>query len=120
MTSTSDECKQFVGRYLQALSGQRKTPELVDRFVADPHLRTHIQEVEGAFPEYELIAEDLIAEGDRVAFEDASCARQQAKHGLATIKRRKPKEGFLRDLRPLPQFRSERRRPGLHLLGNRR
>src|SRR5947209_8163225 len=29
------------------------------------------------------------AEGDRVAFEDASCARQQAKHGLATIKRRK-------------------------------
>jgi len=67
MGSTSDECKQFVGRYLQALSGHRKTPELVDRFVADPHLRTHIQEVEGAFPEYELIAEDLIAEGDRVA-----------------------------------------------------
>lgn len=42
------------------------------------------------------------AEGDRVAFEDASCARQQAKHGLSTIKRRKPKEGFLRDLYTRP------------------
>jgi predicted ester cyclase len=67
MSATSSECKQFVGRYLQALSGQPKTPELVEQFVVDTRLRTHIQEVEAAFPEYELIADDLIAERDLVA-----------------------------------------------------
>jgi len=67
MGPTSAECKQFVGRYLQALSGHPKTPELVHQFVADPHLTAHIQEVEGAFPEYELVADDLIAERDLVA-----------------------------------------------------
>ncbi len=67
MSSTSTECKQLVGRYLQALSGQRKTPELVAEFVTDPHLAAHIRDVEAAFPEYELIADDLIAERDLVA-----------------------------------------------------
>jgi predicted ester cyclase len=49
------------------LSGQPKTPELVQQFVTDPHLTAHIQQVEAAFPEYELIADDLIAERDLVA-----------------------------------------------------
>jgi predicted ester cyclase len=66
MSSTSTESKQLVGRYLQALSGQRKTPELVAEFVTDPHLAAHIRDV-AAFPEYELIADDLIAERDLVA-----------------------------------------------------
>jgi ketosteroid isomerase-like protein len=67
MTSTSAESKQFIGRYLQALSGQAKTADVVTRFVSDPALIAHIHDVEAAFPEYELIAEDLIAEGDKVA-----------------------------------------------------
>jgi predicted ester cyclase len=67
MTSTSAESKQFIGRYLQALSGQAKPADLVARFVSDPALIAHIHDVEAAFPAYELIAEDLIAEGDRVA-----------------------------------------------------
>lgn len=67
MGSTSPEAKQLVARYLQALSGQRKTPELVSGFVSDSHLAAHIHDVEAAFPEYELIADDLIAEGDLVA-----------------------------------------------------
>ena len=56
MSLTSTERKQFVGRYLQALSGQAKTPELVARFVSDRALAEHIQQVEAAFPAYELIA----------------------------------------------------------------
>ena len=79
MNFTSTESKQFVGRYLQALSGQSKTADLVERFVSDPslaaHIRGHVAEfaaadirdVEAAFPEYELIAEELIAERDLVA-----------------------------------------------------
>ena len=67
MNFTSTESKQFVGRYLQALSGQSKTADLVERFVSDPSLAAHIRDIEAAFPEYELIAETLIAERDLVA-----------------------------------------------------
>ena len=67
MSLSSSESKQFVGRYLQALSGQSKTPELVARFVSDGALAEHICQVEGAFPAYEVIAEELIAEKDLVA-----------------------------------------------------
>jgi len=67
MTPTSAESKQFIGRYLQALSGQAKTADLVTRFVSDRALIAHIRDVEAGFPAYELIAEDLIADGDRVA-----------------------------------------------------
>jgi predicted ester cyclase len=67
MTSSSAENKQLIGRYLQALSGQAKPPSLVERFVSDPALAEHIRHAEAAFPFYELIAEDLVAEGDLVA-----------------------------------------------------
>ncbi len=52
MNATPTENKQLIGRYLQALSGQRKTGEIVARFVSDPGLATHIQDVEAALPEY--------------------------------------------------------------------
>jgi len=67
MSSSSAENKELVGRYLQALSGQAKPPVLVERFVSDAALAEHISQAEAAFPFYELIAEDLIAEGDVVA-----------------------------------------------------
>src|SRR5437867_4239789 len=67
MTGSSAENKQLIGRYLQALSGQAKPPALVARFVSHPALAEHIRQVEAAFPFYELIAEDLIADGDLVA-----------------------------------------------------
>jgi len=67
MTSSSAENKQLIGRYLQALSGQAKPPALVAQFVSDPVLIEHISQAEAAFPCYELIAEDLVAEGDLVA-----------------------------------------------------
>ena len=67
MNPTSTAARQLIGQYLQTLSGQRKTPDLVAEFVSDPHLAAHIRDVEAAFPEYELIADDLIAERDLVA-----------------------------------------------------
>lgn len=59
--------KQLISSYLSALSGKAKTPELVAPFVSDPDLVKHIQDVEAAFPAYELIPEETIAEGDLVA-----------------------------------------------------
>jgi len=67
MTPTSTGARQLIEHYLQALSGQRKTPDLVAEFVRDANLATHIRDTEAAFPEYELIADDLIAERDLVA-----------------------------------------------------
>jgi len=67
MTMSGIESKQIIERYLNALSGRAKTPELVARFVSDPHLADHIRDVEAAFPEYELIPEGIVAERDVVA-----------------------------------------------------
>lgn len=60
--------KALVRRYLAALSGQEKPASLVDEYVAesDPELKQHIADAEQGFPLYELIEEDLIAEGDQV------------------------------------------------------
>lgn len=67
--STTEESKAFVKRYLNAINGHDKTPALVDQYVADsdPDLKQHIAGAEAAFPRYELVAEDMFAEGDKVA-----------------------------------------------------
>jgi len=66
---SAQENKAFIGRYLEALSGQDKPPEVVDQYVADSdqELKEHIAFFEVAFPRYELIADDMVAEGDKVA-----------------------------------------------------
>ncbi len=61
------EAKALVTNYLKALSGQPKTPEVIKRFVSDEHLAQHILETEAAFRNYELIAQDMVAEGSKVA-----------------------------------------------------
>lgn len=67
MNLSGSESKQFIGRYLQALSGQAKTAAVVDTFVSDAALAEHIRQVEAAFPCYELVAEELVAESNLVA-----------------------------------------------------
>jgi predicted ester cyclase len=64
--STADN-KAFIRRYLSALNGVDKTPELVRQFVADEGLIQHILTMESAFPGYELQADDMVAEDDKVA-----------------------------------------------------
>lgn len=59
--------KEFVARYLAAISGNPKPSELVSTFVADPALIEHIAVFETAFPCYELTADDILTEGDKVA-----------------------------------------------------
>lgn len=60
------ETKSLITDYLRTLSGHPKTPELVQRYVADERLAKHIADVEAAFPSYEIISEDMLAEGDKV------------------------------------------------------
>ena len=63
--STEDN-KTFIRRYFEALSGKDKATAVVNRYVTDEELKHHIAFYEAAFPNYELIADDLIAEGDKV------------------------------------------------------
>jgi predicted ester cyclase len=64
---TTTEAKQIVQDYLNALSGHAKPEKLLDRFLNDAGLKQHIQQAEAAFPAYELIAHQIIAEDDLVA-----------------------------------------------------
>ena len=59
--------KQLIGQYFQALSGQPKPLTLLQRYVTDPALIEHISQAEASFPNYELIAHQVIAENDLVA-----------------------------------------------------
>jgi predicted ester cyclase len=61
-----EQNKSFVRRYLAAISGYDKTPELVNQYVADEHLKEHIASFELAFPRYTIAIDELIAEGDMV------------------------------------------------------
>lgn len=63
---TPEQNKAFIRAYIEATSGKPKTPALIERFIEDPYLKNHILRMEAAFPEYEYIPKDIIAEGDKV------------------------------------------------------
>jgi len=58
--------KTFISEYFEALSGKPKTRELIAEYVTDEKLIQHILESEAAFPDYHLVADDVLAEGDKV------------------------------------------------------
>lgn len=63
-----EENKALIAAYFEAISGKEKPAELQDQYIADSdqELKDHIAMFEAGFPLYELIADDVIAEGDRV------------------------------------------------------
>jgi predicted ester cyclase len=63
----AQENKDFIRRYLEALSGKPKTPELVSQFVDEQPLKDHIAAAEEGFPQYELLADHIVAEDDMVS-----------------------------------------------------
>jgi len=66
-TEAKQQAKQLVEDYLEALSGKPKPDELLDRYLNDAGLKEHILVAEAAFPLYELIPHQIVAEGDLVA-----------------------------------------------------
>ena len=65
---SASENKAMVRRYLDAINGKDKPASVLSHYIADSDqaLFEHIASAESAFPHYELIAEDLIAEDDKV------------------------------------------------------
>lgn len=58
--------RSLILRYLAALNNQEKTLELIERFASDPVLAGRIFAFESGFPGYSLLADEVIAEGDKV------------------------------------------------------
>ena len=60
-----DAAKAIVRRYLDAFNADWE--RALRDFVDDEGLAEHIRQMEGAFPNYQLTADDMIAEQDKVA-----------------------------------------------------
>lgn len=58
--------QELINDYLRAVSGQPKPPALVSQYVADEKLAEHIAEIEAAFPQYEIVSEQMLGERDLV------------------------------------------------------
>ncbi len=59
--------KALIQCFYEAVSGKDKPPSVLDRYVSDGKLVDHILAFEAAFPRYTISAQEMIAEGDRVA-----------------------------------------------------
>lgn len=70
------ENKNLIARYFAALSGKAKTAAVIAEFTDSNDLKQHIEAFESAFPEYELFADEMIAENDKVVV----CARFRGTH----------------------------------------
>jgi predicted ester cyclase len=68
--------KEFIIRYINALSGVYKTRELMEQYMTDEELLGHIAFFDAAFPKYEMFADEITAEGNRVVVR----ARMKGKH----------------------------------------
>jgi predicted ester cyclase len=58
--------KEFIIRYINALSGVTKTREVMEQYMTDEELLGHILFFDTAFPKYEMFMDEITAEGNRV------------------------------------------------------
>ena len=65
---TTEQSKQRVIEFIDAVYGNAKTMALLDQFIADSDMefKGHIVVFETGIPSYDLVVEDLIAEGCNV------------------------------------------------------
>jgi len=68
--------KQFVLDYFNAISGVKKTEDLIDMYMNDDELKHHILFFDTIFPNYELLTDEVTAEANRVIV----LARLRGKH----------------------------------------
>lgn len=72
----SQKNKEFVINYLNALCSAPKTRALMEKYISDEALISHIEFFEAAFPCYEVYMDEITAEGNRVILQ----ARIKGKH----------------------------------------
>ncbi len=65
--SNSAENKELLIRFYTIVSGKPKPESLLREFIEDETLIEHALATEASFPKYEVIPQDILAEGDLVA-----------------------------------------------------
>jgi predicted ester cyclase len=68
--------KAFIIEYFNALSGIKKTRPLIEKYVTDKALIEHIEFFDSILPGYEIFADEMIAEGNKVMVK----ARAKGRH----------------------------------------
>lgn len=68
--------KELIIEYFNAVSGVKKTRQLLEKYVSDQHLIEHIEFFDSVFPAYEIFADEMVAEGNRVVIR----ARLKGRH----------------------------------------
>lgn len=63
---TLQKNKELVIDYYNAVSGVVKTRKLMEKYLSDNHLIEHIEFFDTVFPAYEIFADEITAEGNRV------------------------------------------------------
>ena len=58
--------KEFIINYLTAVSGVEKPRTLLEKYITDEALISHIEVFEAAFPKYDLFIDEMTAEGNRI------------------------------------------------------
>lgn len=58
--------KEFIINYLNAMRDLGPTKEVLEKYITDQALIGHIEYFEPAFPKYEVVADEITAEGNRV------------------------------------------------------
>jgi predicted ester cyclase len=73
--------KEFVLEYLNAMSGKDKTLEVCKHYITDQGLIDHILFFDGAFPKYEILADEMTAEGNRVVIRARLIGKHEGQFG---------------------------------------
>ncbi|MEO5998796.1 MAG: ester cyclase [Chitinophagaceae bacterium] len=63
---TLKQNKEFIVLYFNAISGVPKTRELLEEYISDEELIDHILFFDNGFPSYEMFADEITSEGNRV------------------------------------------------------
>ncbi len=58
--------KEFIINYYNALSGTPKTREILEKYISDEELIGHAEFFDKVFPNYEVVIDEMTAEGNRV------------------------------------------------------
>ncbi len=64
---STEENKSLIRRYFEAIKGKDKPATVVEEYTTDRDLLGFIAWGETAFPHFEMLIDDMIAEGDQVA-----------------------------------------------------
>ena len=73
--------KEFVIEYLNALSGVIKTQELMRKYISDEGLIEHIAFFDGVFPKYDVMMDELTADGNRVVVRARLLGKHEGEFG---------------------------------------